>query len=160
MPDSPKKDVLEFPLEQVSIPQAVALMMQAATQCVKVEENGRHDTDMDRLQLLCEKLEARFQDDLDAANAVRDVPTEEDAPNEAPYTDIDGHEVTLVHEFIQLAGEDMITKVVVDNTVFALLCNERVGTFTQRGTDFTKVTTCIKQFGHDVEHVDMDGNYR
>lgn len=163
MPED-KKDFLEFPLEDVSIPQAVALSMLAATKTVSAtviaQDECETETDNDRLQLLCEKLEGRFQDDLDAANAVRLEATEEDAPNEGPYTDIDGHHVTLVHEYVDAAQDSVITKAVVDNMVYALLCNERVGTFTQKDTENTVTTTCVKQWGHEQEHVDMEGNYR
>lgn len=163
MPED-KKDILEFPLEEVSIPQAIVLMMQAAMQCVSFNEHDdslpETEVDLDRLQLLAEKLEARVEDELDSAKAVRDEPTPEDAPNEGPYTDIEGHHVTLVHEYVEFAQDNIITKVVVDNVIFGLLCNERVGTYTQEGTDNQVTTSCIKEFGHAHEHCDMEGNIR
>lgn len=155
-----KKDILEFPLEDLSIPQAIVLMMQAATLCVSFNEHDdslpETSTDLDRLQLLAEKLEARIQDDLDAANAVRLEAVEEDAPNEGPYSDVEGHKVTLFSEFVEEAQEVCITRVMVDNLVFGLLCNERVRT----DPDTMEVTTCIKRWGHQHEHTDMEGNIR
>src|SRR6476469_5739551 len=54
MPDE-KKDVLEFPLEELEIPQAIVLMMQAAAKCVsaEIEPNGyeaRANVDLECLQ--------------------------------------------------------------------------------------------------------------
>lgn len=162
MADSPKKDFLEFPLEEVSIPQAVALSMLAATKTVTVKdsedisEEFDYETDNDRLQLLCEKLEARVEDALEEAKAVRTETTAEDDPNDAQYSDVEGHKVTLVHEYVEFAHDNVITKVLVDNVVFVLACNERVFTDTEGIT-----STCIKRFGHkSLEHEDEEGNIR
>lgn len=161
MPEDNKKDFLEFPLEEVSVPQSIALSMLAATKTVSFNE---HDdslpeivTDNDRLQLLCEKLEARVEDELDSVKEPQAVPTEEDATDEATFTNLDGHQVSLEHEFVEVANEELITKVIVDNLVFVLACNERVFTDPDLGT----TTTCIKRFNHySPEHEDMEGNVR
>lgn len=160
MADSPKKDILEFPLEDVSVPQAIVLMMQAATTTVTFNESDdslpEKETDLDRLQLLAEKLEARVEDALEEAKAVRTEATAEDDPNDAQYSDVEGHKVTLVHEYVEFAHDNVITKVLVDNVVFVLACNERVFTDVEGTT-----STCIKRFGHkSLEHEDEEGNIR
>lgn len=151
-----KKDVLEFPLEELEVPQAIVLMMQAATTCVSFSTNDagpETETDNDRLQLLAEKLEARVEDAIDAAKAVREDATSEDAPNEPLYSDVEGHTVTLVEEYIDHAGVNVITKVVVDRSVYGLLCNR--GVFDNGGIQ----TTCIKRFDHQsLIHEDEFGN--
>ena len=158
MPDG-KKDVLEFPLEELEVPQAIVLMMQAAaarptisTWCDE-QENSGFEVDNERLQQLAEKLEARVEDAIDAAKAVREDATAEDAPNEPLYSDVEGHTVTLVEEYIDHAGVNVITKVVVDRTVYGLLCNR--GVFDNGGIQ----TTCIKRFDHQsLIHEDEFGN--
>lgn len=160
MPDQDKKDFLEFPLEDVSVPQAIALSMQAATTTVTFNEDDdtkpEKETDMDRLQLLCEKLEARVEDEITAAKGPVEIP--EDKEDEETFSNIDGHQVTLVHEFVEFANDNLITKVAVDNVVFVLMCNERV--FTDP-TGVEPTTTCIKRFGHySPEHEDAEGNLR
>lgn len=142
------RDILEFPLEEVEVPQAIVLMMQAATKCTEPPAQG---VDLERLQLLAEKLEARVEDAItdavDEAKAVRDIPVEEDEPNR--FEPVDGHEMHLV------MADDMIRQVVVDGILFVLACNERVV------TDENGITsTCIKQWGHFLEHCDMEGNTR
>ena len=158
-----KKDILEFPLKDLSIPQAIGLMMQAATARPTIDavcdeqESTYIMVDNERLAELCEKLEARVEDELDASKGVRDVPTEEDNPNEPVFSDIEGHKVSLEHEFVEFAQENLITKVLVDNVVFVLTCNERVFTDVDLGT----TSTCMKRFGHfSPEHEDMEGNVR
>lgn len=158
--ETEKKDVLEFPLEELSIPQAVALMMQAATQCrtvtqVNVDADGvAHPvirTDDDRLQLLCEKLEGRIQDDLDALSSERTVfsselvsqdPIEVDISAQifADGTDADGS------KFLNWQGR-----------LFKKMCNERVYTDPDSGEG----TFCIKQWDHQsLQHEDWEGNVR
>lgn len=144
---SEKKDVLEFPLEELEVPQAIVLMMQAATQCVDVDHSDSPSTDLDRLQLLAEKLEARVEDAIEDAKAVRDIPVEEDEPNR--FEPVDGHEMHLV------MADGMVRQVVVDGVLFVLTCNEHV-TVGESG----RMTSCIKQWGHLAEHTDMEGNYR
>lgn len=165
MPEDNKKDFLEFPLEEVSVPQSIALSMLAATKTVGITKAMQGDdcfdahleTDNDRLQLLCEKLEARVEDELEKVKTPEAVPTEEDATDEATFTNLDGHQVSLEHEFVEVANEELITKVIVDNLVFVLACNERVFTDPDLGT----TTTCIKRFNHySPEHEDMEGNVR
>lgn len=158
MPEG-KKDVLEFPLEELEVPQAIVIMMQAAASRPTVdayvdESDSPHlDIDNDRLQLLAEKLEARVEDAIDAAKAVREDATAEDAPNEPLYSDVEGHTVTLVEEYIDHAGVNVITKVVVDRSVYGLLCNR--GVFDNGGIQ----TTCIKRFDHQsLVHEDEFGN--
>ncbi len=164
------KDILEFPLEEMSIPQSIALMMQAATTTVgfnhevtiaDFEKGGiKIPVDNERLSSLAEKLEARVEDELEKAQGVRDIPVEEDNPNEPTYSDVDGHKVTLVHEYVEFAQDNVITKVVVDDVVFALLCNEPVSTNVEG-----ERTKCIKQWGHEQtsglpECEDAEGNRR
>lgn len=142
-----KKDILEFPLEDVSIPQAIGLMMQAATKTVVAEAVGNdlvsYDVDMERLTLLCEKLEARVEDELTKGARSEAVP--EDNPNEPLFSDIEGHTVSLKHEFNENANGDVVTQVVVDNMVYVLTCNKRVYTNPETG----ETTTCIKKWEHE-----------
>jgi hypothetical protein len=159
MPEE-KKDILEFPLEDVSIPQAIGLMMQAATTTVSFNEHDdslpERDTDMDRLTLLCEKLENRVEDEL--TKGARTEPVPEDNPNEPIFSDIEGHKVSLEEEVVEGVEGRVITKVLVDNMVYVLMCNERV--FTDP-TLVEPTTTCIKRFGHySPEHEDQEGNVR
>lgn len=153
-----KKDVLEFPLEELEVPQAIALMMQAATKCV--HHGMAHAdpllTDDVRLQELAEKLEARVEDAIDAAKAVRDESVPEDAPNEPIYTNLDGHKVSLVEEYVDEAMDSIITKVIVDNLIYVLICNENVAL-----DDEENMSRCIKAWGHSYpSHEDMEGNFR
>lgn len=148
-----KKDVLEFPLEELEVPHAITIMMQAATQCVEAQTrivDGAPygytlETDLDRLQLLCEKLDARIDDELDKARAVRDIPAEEDEPNK--FVDADPSDTILVYE------DDMVHQVVHDGVIFQKACNHLV--YSAEGIE---TTYCIKQWDHANMHEDMFGN--
>jgi hypothetical protein len=111
---------------------------------------------MDRLTLLCEKLENRVEDEL--TKGARTEPVPEDNPNEPIFSDIEGHKVSLEEEVVEGVEGRVITKVLVDNMVYVLMCNERV--FTDP-TLVEPTTTCIKRFGHySPEHEDQEGNVR
>lgn len=153
MPEE-KKDVLEFPLEELEVPQAIVLMMQAAYN-INPDSNDEDQEKfcMDRLQMLSEKLEARVEDSIEAAKAPVEMPDDTDDT----FSNVDGHNVTLQHEYVEFAQDNIITKVVVDNVVFVLMCNERV--YTDPDTGETSV--CIKRFGHKgIDHEDEEGNMR
>jgi hypothetical protein len=149
---SEKKDVLDFPLEEVEVPQAIALMMQAATKChFPVGTQGPDGTivaeahvDMERLQLLCEKLEARVEDALDEAKAIRTEPAVEDAPNDVPLVETD--------IFLMEDGEVLNYK----GILYKKSCNRSV----VRASDgAVEDTYCIKQWGHQNPiHEDEFGN--
>lgn len=139
------KDILEFPLEELGVPQAIVLMMQAASRCV---EPPAQDVNNERLQLLAEKLESRVEDAIEAAKGGPDAPpVEEDEPN--PFESVDGHQMHLVKE------NDVIKQVVVDGVLYILACNEAVTTSFDHPPTF-----CIKQWGHRAEHQDMEGDFR
>lgn len=140
------KDILEFPLEELGVPQSIVLMMQAASRCFELEDEAV-SINNDRLQLLAEKLEGRVEDAIEDAKAVRTEPAEEDEPNR--FEPIGEHMMHLVIE------DDVIKQVVVDGAIFVLACNERVTTSHERPPTF-----CIKQWGHQAEHSDMEGEFR
>jgi hypothetical protein len=141
-----EKDVLEFPLEKLEIPLAIILMMQAAYRTGY--EGERVTTHEERVQLLSEKLEARVEDSINAAKAVREEPAEEDEPNR--FEPVDGRHIHLVIE------DEVIKQVVVDGVLFNLTCNQRV-----KSGGIQEATYCMKQWGHKApEHEDMEGNYR
>lgn len=149
-----KKDVLEFPLEELEVPQAIVLMMQAAaarptisTWCDE-QENSGFEVDNERLFALCEKLEAYIEDKLEAAGAIRNEPAAEDAPNEfEPAEESDTH--------LQRDEEGNVRRVIHNGSVFILACNERVYYDSVDGVS----TTCIKEFGHkSLIHEDEFGN--
>lgn len=159
---SEKKDVLEFPLEKLEVPAAIIIMMQAAAKVgAQLEETTPEEEDglMERLQQLCEKLEARVEDAIEAAKAPVEMPDDEDDT----FTNLEGHEVSLRHERVpdmssadETAMLDIVSQVVVDRAVYGLLCNERVTT-----TDEGASTACMKSFGHgSLEHEDKYGNLR
>jgi hypothetical protein len=146
-----KKDVLEFPLEELEVPQAIVLMMQAASRTGFAQSDATSETDLiecdKRLQLLCEKLEARVEDAIEEAKAVRIEPTEEDDPNR--FEDVDSSDVFLVY------ADDLIYQIVHKGVVFGRLCNTRV--YTDDSNDIR--TNCIKEFGHEnPRHEDQFGN--
>lgn len=138
------KDILEFPLEELGVPQAIVLMMQAASRCV---EPPAQDVNNERLQLLAEKLEARVEEAIEDAKGGPDAPPLEDEPN--PFEPVDGHQMHLVKE------NDVIKQVVVDGVLYVLACNVRVTSSDERPPTF-----CIKQWNHQAEHTDMEGNFR
>lgn len=150
-----KKDVLDFPLEEVEVPPAIVLMMQAATKCVSIEENEawrdefKLITDNERLQLLAEKLEARVEDAIEKASKVREDATDEDEPNR--YENAEESETTLVYY------ENEVHQIVHGGVVFGKFCNEPVATDQTSGAR----TSCIKQWAHkNPEHEDAEGNIR
>lgn len=149
-----KKDVLDFPLEEVEVPQAIALMMQAAAKCGAIIEEGDAEDEekaLERLQLLCEKLEARIQDEIDSLTAVRTEPTPEDAPNDPLEVDVASQ--------IFASGTDADSSEFLnwEGRLFKKMCNERVHTDPDSGES----TYCIKQWAHQgIEHEDMEGNIR
>lgn len=149
---SDKKDILEFPLEELEVPQAIALMMQAGTTCV--HHGMRHEdpllTDDHRLIQLCEKLEARIEDAIENARFEKKIT---DVEEEEIYRDAEPSETHLV-----LADGD-VYQVVHKGVVFGKLCNEIVNSEVLGETEET--TRCIKQWGHKMpEHEDMDGRFR
>lgn len=150
---SDKKDMLEFPLETVEVPQAIVLMMQAATKCVCGQADGVRadlEVDNDRLQELCEKLEARVEDAIEAASAVRTEPVEEDEP--VRYEDSTDEDVIT-----KVFRDNELHQVVVDGVVFMKACNERV----ENDLATSIRTFCIKQWGHiNPDHEDEFGNVR
>lgn len=140
-----KKDILEFPLEELEIPPAIKLMMQAALATGIEMEKGAEQTE--RLLQLSEKLEVRVEDAIDAAKSVRDEPVEEDEPNK--FEDAEPSDTQLVIE----NGE--VYRVVHKGVIFAKLCNVRVSVF----DDYQ--TTCIKEWGHEgYSHEDRFGGVR
>ncbi len=150
-----KKDILEFPLEDVEVPQAIALMMQAATKSYISEGLEGVLVDDDRLQLLCEKLEARVEDAIESASSVRSEAHDEDAPNEYPEADPGD-------TFLAMDGTGDVYQVVHNGILFGKFCNAPVS---PSAPELDKPGTyCIKQWGHDVngliEHEDMEGNRR
>jgi hypothetical protein len=148
MPEE-KKDVLEFPLEELEVPQAIVLMMQAAAKCVsaQVSQNGYEahtDVDLERLQQLCEKLEAYADDKIEAGAAIRTEPVVEDAPNEEA---VDESEI-----FLQNDGDTLNVR----GVLYQKACNTKV-----YDDGVSEVTYCIKQFGHNGQlHEDRFGNER
>jgi len=151
---SDKKDVLEFPLEELEVPEAIKLMMQAATQCyfsvgqingegVVAEEKYVNN---ERLLLLSEKLEARVEDAIEDAAAVRTEAVPEDAPNEI--------EVDPADIFVMNDGDILNYK----GVVYQKACNELVSS----GDESVLASTyCMKRWGHNhPEHEDMEGNRR
>lgn len=147
-----KKDVLEFPLEELEVPAAVrTMMLSAATAYVKDDKgNPTEDIDMERLHLMCEKLEGYFEDQLEKAKSSQDAPDEQ--PEEEMYPAADDSET-----FLNLTGDGDVYQVVHKGVVFGKLCNERVKSDPETQT----TTTCIKQFGHNhPDHEDVNGDVR
>lgn len=151
-----KKDVLEFPLEELSAPQAIAIMMQAANKAGKAwcdeQENAGWEPDDERLQLLIEKLEAYIEDLIDKAAIPVEVPVVEGAPDEEfePADETD--------TFLQKNDQGDVLRVVHKGVVFGRLCNERVYTDPSGVLD---PTTCVKEWGHaNPIHEDEFGNER
>jgi hypothetical protein len=155
MPEE-KKDVLEFPLEELEVPQAIVLMMQAAVKCagygheITIEDfnagNGNLEVpiDLERLQQLCEKLEAYVDDKIEAGAAIRTEPVVEDAPNEEA---VDESEI-----FLQNDGDTLNVR----GVLYQKACNTKV-----YDDGVSEVTYCIKQFGHNgLIHEDRFGNER
>lgn len=147
---SEKKDVLDFPLEEVEVPQAIVLMMQAATQCVGYIEDGQNAypvhlvTADDRLQQLCEKLEARVEDAIEAAVDPPSLP-DDDEPEK--FLDADRDSITEVW------ADDDVFQIVRNGVIFGKFCN------TQVYDDGVNRTACIKQWGHNNHiHEDQYGN--
>lgn len=158
-----KKDVLEFPLEKVTVPAAIKLMMQAATKCVGFNheitvadfEAGKVTipVDNDRLQELADKLEARVQDEIDSAMAVRTEPAPEDDPNGPSYVPVDEDD-----EVTKVMFEGEVEFVVINGIVFKKMCNEPVAEVLDADGGRTY---CIKQWGHkSPDHEDQEGNVR
>ena len=148
---SEKKDVLDFPLEELEVPAAIKLMMGAATKCVTAVGGGHYTptllTDDERLLQLSEKLEARVEDALDAAKAVREEPVSEDAPNEVAVEESD--------IFLMEDGEVLNYK----GVLFQKACNERV--YSSDGPDEQYNSYCVKRWGHvGYQHEDMEGRTR
>jgi hypothetical protein len=154
--DDQKKDMLEFPLESVNLPQAIVLMMQAAA---KTRDVNRVDivsntdatvhlkVDNERLALLAEKLEARIEDELEKVK----VPQPEPEPEPDEFQDAIAEDIHLVLTDDHLDVHQVIHK----GVVFGKLCNETV-----KNSEEGDRTTCIKQFGHETEHEDEWGNIR
>lgn len=138
-----KKDVLEFPLEELEVPAAIKLMMQAAYKTGYLGEVAMtHD---ERILQLSEKLEARVEDAIDAAKAVREEPVSEDAPNE----------VAIVETDIFLMNDDLTIN--YKGILFHRTCNQPV----VPETEGTFPTYCIKVANHQhPEHEDIEGNRR
>jgi len=146
---SEKKDVLDFPLEELEVPAAIKLMMGAATKCVTAVGGGQYTpillTDDERLLQLSEKLEARVEDALDAAKAVREEPVSEDAPNEVA---IDESDIYLMNDDLTINYKGLL---------FHRTCNQPVAP----ETEGTFPTYCIKVANHQhPEHEDIEGNRR
>jgi hypothetical protein len=127
-------------------------MMQAATRCAELVRgmqgdeiiDAHIDVDLERLQKLCEKLEAYVDDKLEAGAAVRTEPVVEDAPNEEA---VDEGEI-----FLQNDGETLNVR----GILWQKACNHEV-----YNDGVSEVTFCIKQFGHDNPiHEDRFGNER
>lgn len=152
-----KKDVLDFPLEKLQVPHAIVLMMQAATKTV--HHGMKHVdplvVDNDRLAALTEKLEARIQDELDKGAAM--VPAAADVEEPVKY------ESTSEDEVFKVVVEDEIKMVTVNGLVFGKLCNEPVKAYTRVDEVLLPeeyVSRCIKEWGHQAEHVDYEGGYK
>lgn len=151
--ETTKKDMLEFPLESVNIPQAVALMMQAAVNsCMEYDHEGSPaGVNMERLQLLCEKLEGRVQDDLDALSSERTILSSEDAPPEPLEVDV------AAQIFASGTDADASEFLNWQGRLFKKMCNERVYTDPDTG----EATSCMKQWDHQsLQHEDWEGNVR
>jgi hypothetical protein len=141
-----KKDVLEYPLEELEVPAAIKLMMQAAYKTgVDLGVVEEVDTE-ERLLELSEKLEARVEDAIENAAAVRTEAVPEDAPNEI--------EVDPADIFIMNDGDILNYK----GVVYQKACNELVSS----GDESVLASTyCMKRWGHNhPEHEDMEGNRR
>lgn len=150
-----KKDVLEFPLEELEVPQAIAMMMLSATKCVGFNHevtiadfeggNFKMPVDNDRLQLLCEKLDARIDDELDKVRAIRDIPAEEDAPNEV---EIEPGEIFLMNDDLIINYKGLL---------YHRSCNQPVAPETEGSFP----TYCMKVADHrHPDHEDIEGNIR
>lgn len=142
-----KKDILEFPLETIEVPQAIALMMQAASatrEAIMVVDNEvTLRTDDDRLQLLCEKLEARIEDAIDEGKSVMLEENVVDAPDEEPVVDTD--------IFVMEDGDILNYR----GVLYMKMCNMVVLREEDRNT------FCCKQWEHESpEHEDKEGNVR
>lgn len=164
MGEDGKKDVLDFPLEEVSIPQAIALMMQAASKCYEKDELVVDGVvisyldlpiDNESLQLLIEKLEAYVEDKMELAAIPVAVPVIEDAPDE------EFEEADEADTFLQKNDEGDILRVVHRGVVFGRLCNERVLS-PDNETPEGSGSACCKEWGHDpyAMHEDKWGNRR
>jgi hypothetical protein len=143
------RDIMEFPLENVEIPAAIKLMMQAATKCVELVGHQDLTVDDERLLALSEKLEARVEDEVEKASAIRDEPAEEDgnAPDEVAVEEGD--------IFVMHGGETLNYK----GVVYQKACNSRVLAAGSHGD--TPDTWCIKRWYHrGLDHEDMEGNVR
>lgn len=148
---SDKKDLLEMDFGQVSIPQAIALSMQAATKCVTgiMSANGYEaytKTDDDRLIDLIEKLEGHIQDQIDEAGKAN-LPTGEDAQNAPDEETVAWSDVVLMEDgsLLNLGG-----------VVYQKACNEPV--ISQSGVGALESTFCIKRWGHkNPLHEDSEG---
>lgn len=134
--------------KELSVPQAVAVSMQAATKTVTYTEDGRNaydvhlKTDNDRLIELSEKLEGRIQDELELA-AKANQPAE-DAPDE-DVENVSWSEIVLMEDgsFLNLKG-----------AIYQKACNEPV----LNDDDLGDHTFCIKRWGHrSPQHEDQDG---
>lgn len=149
-----KKDVLDFPLEEVSIPQAIALMMQTAYNIKNAElEVDEYKANNERLQLLIEKLEGFVEDKIDLAA----VPVTEAVIEDAP--DDNFEDAAPSDTFLDVVNGE-VTRVIHKGVVFGKLCNERVWF----DPEVERSSTCIKEWGHDIngsiDHEDMGGNRR
>lgn len=153
MPEA--KKLIDYPLDEIDIPQAIRLMMMAATHTVSFSKNDagpETETDNEMLAQLCEKLEARFEDELDTgiSNAQPDITDEPEI-----FVDVDPAETTLLKD-----GTGDVYRVVHRGVVYGKLCNERVKFNEETGQS----STCIKEWGHEtygrIEHEDMEGHHR
>lgn len=139
------KDVLEFPLEDLEVPQAIRLMMSSATKCVTgtsaPQANVYLETDDERLADLCEKLEVRIEDAIDAGKTPEVMPDFED-------------ELIPINESdIWVTPDDSL--LTTKGVVFIRACNAVV---INGGVE---LTYCIKKYDHrDPQHEDMEGNVK
>jgi hypothetical protein len=143
-----KKDILEFPLEELEVPQAIGLMMQAASNTreavMVVDGKVTLRTNDDMLQLLCEKLEARVEDALDAARSSVIAEVEEDATDEEP---VEWSDVVLLED-----GDILNVK----GVVYQRACNKPVVS-----GQVTDDTFCVLRWGHRGDLcMDMNGEFR
>lgn len=145
MSETAKKDILDFPLEEVEVPHAIGVIMQAASKC---GSSISGDVDWQRLGQLTEKLEEYVQDKIEAAMAVRMEPSVEDDPNR--FEDALAEDVHVVFR----DGEPY--QVVYKGLIYGKLCNTTV----VPADNDSDGTYCIKQWNHQVEHQDMEGVFR
>jgi len=147
----PGKDVLEFPLEELGVPQAISLMMSEAARtggefnkAIDPADDPKEAKKHERLAALSEKLEARIQDELDkGAAATEPPPVVEDSLDEP----VDEADIFLSEDGLTLNMKGVLFQKACNQPVYRDQSNSDLDTF------------CIKRFGHDHPvHEDIYGN--